>query len=107
MSIASDLLQQHIERLVEAQWQTLIADNILWELAYAPALGQPARLSGRDEAVRHANWFVGVVEKFRSFELKLYALADPEGSVAELKREGLIKATVCWSSVKWSSGVLR
>jgi hypothetical protein len=40
MTIATDLLQRHFETLVEdtAQWQTLIADDILWELAYAPAL---------------------------------------------------------------------
>src|SRR5437764_14443841 len=79
MTIASDLLQQHIQTLVDdnARWQTLIADNILWELAYAPSLGHPAQLSGRDEAVRHATWFVGAVENFRFFDLTVYALADP------------------------------
>ena len=63
MTIASDLLRQHIQTLVDdnAQWQTLIADDILWELAYAPSLGHPAKLSGRAEAVRHATWFVGAV----------------------------------------------
>ena len=44
MTIASDLLQQHIQTLVDdnTRWQTLIADDILWELAYAPSLGHPA-----------------------------------------------------------------
>jgi len=95
MTIASDLLQQHIQTLVEdnAQWQTLIADNILWELAYAPALGHPARLSGRAEVVRHATWFVGAVENFRFFDIKVYPFADPEGAVAEAQAEGLIKST--------------
>src|SRR5712691_8536335 len=95
VTIASDLLQRHIQTLVgdNAQWQTLIADDILWELAYAPALGHPARLSGRAEAERHATWFVGAVESFRFFDLKMYALADPEGAVAEVKGEGLITAT--------------
>jgi len=95
MTIASDLLQQHIQTLVDdnARWQTLIADNILWELAYAPSLGHPAQLSGREEAVRHATWFVGAVENFRFFDLKVYALADPQGAVAEVKGEGLIKST--------------
>ena len=51
MTIASDLLQRHIQTLVadNAQWQTLIADDLLWELVYAPAIGHPARLSGRKE----------------------------------------------------------
>ena len=35
MTIASALLQQHIQTLVDdnAQWQTLIADDMVWELA--------------------------------------------------------------------------
>src|SRR3954462_5073521 len=95
MTIASVLLRQHIQTLVDdnARWQTLIADDILWELAYAPALGHPARLSGREEAVRHATWFAGAVENFRYFDLGLYPLADPQGAVAEVKGEGLIKST--------------
>ena len=75
------------------QWQTLIADGIVWELAYAPALGHPARLSGRGEVMRHLAWFVGAVENFRFFDLRLYAFADPQGAAAEVKAEGLIKPT--------------
>ena len=95
MTIASDLLQRHVQTLVadNTQWQTLIADDILWELPYAVALGHPSRLSGRDEVVRHANWFVGAVENFRFFDLRLHTLADPEAAVAEVKAEGIIKAT--------------
>src|SRR5206468_1530450 len=95
MTIASDLLQQHFQTLVEdnAQWQTLIADDLLWELPYAPAIGHPARLSGREEVVRHVTWFLGAVENFRFFDLRVYAFADPDGAVAEVKAEGLIKAT--------------
>ena len=95
MTIASDLLQRHIQTLVEdnAQWQTLIADDLLWELPYAPAIGHPARLSGREEVVGHVTWFLGAVENFRFFDLKLYVLADPEAAVAEVKAEAIIKAT--------------
>jgi len=95
MTIACALLQQHIQTLVDdnAQWQKLIADDIVWELIYAPSLGHPARLSGREEAVRHATWFVGAVENFRFFDLVMHAFADPDGAVAEVKGEGLIKTT--------------
>ena len=95
MTLGSDLLHEHIRTLVDdnPKWQTLIDDDILWELAYAPALGHPAKLSGRAEAVRHATWFVSAVENFRFFDLKLYDLADTQGAVAEVKGEGLIKAT--------------
>src|SRR4051794_5427950 len=87
MTIASDLLQQHIQTLVDdnARWQTLIADDIVWKLAYAPSLGHPAQLWGRQEAVRHATWFVGAVENFRFFDVNVYALADVQGAVAEVK----------------------
>jgi ketosteroid isomerase-like protein len=37
--------------------------------------------------------FVGAVENFRFFDLKVYALPDPQGAVAEFKGEGLIKST--------------
>ena len=110
MTIASDLLQRHIQTLVDdnAQWQTLIADDILWELAYAPSLGHPAKLSGREEAVRHATWFVGAVENFRFLNLELYALADPQGAVAEVKGKGsLSQRAVCIARTTWCSSVLR
>ncbi len=109
MTIASDLLQRHIQTLVDdnAQWQTLIADDVLWELAYAPSIGHPAQLSGREEAVRHAIWFVGAVENFRFFELKVYALADPErvqspksrGRGSSSLRDVCIARIMCYSCV--------
>jgi ketosteroid isomerase-like protein len=95
VTTASDLLQQHIQTLVDdnERWQTLIADDLLWELAYAPAIGHPARLSGREEVVRHVNWFLGAVENFRFFDIRVYAFVDPQAAVAEFKAEGLIKPT--------------
>jgi|SRR2546422_2890799 len=95
MTIASDLLQRHIQTLVEdnAQWQTLIADDLLWELVYAPSIGHPARLSGRKEVVGFVTWFLGAVENFRFFDLRVYPLADPETAVAEVKAEARIKPT--------------
>ena len=95
MSIASDLLQRHIQTLVDdnAEWQTLIADDLLWELVYAPSIGHPAQLSGRDEVLRHVTWFLGAVENFRFFDMRIFPLADPEAAVAEVKAEGIIKAT--------------
>ena len=95
MTIASDLLQRHFQTLVgdNAQWQELIADDIVWELPFAPALGHPARLTGRKEVVHHITWFLGALENFRFFDLKVYPFADPEGAVAEVKAEGLIKLT--------------
>ena len=83
MTIASDLLQRHFQTLVEdnAQWQTLIADDLVWELPYAPAIGHPARLSGRAEVVRHVTWFLEAVENFRFYDLKVYAFSDPEADI--------------------------
>jgi uncharacterized protein len=95
MTIASDLLRRHFETLVadNAQWQTLIADDLVWELPFAPAIGHPARLSGRAEVVRHVTWFLGAVENFRFFDLMVHAFADPEAAVAEVRAEARIKPT--------------
>ena len=95
MTTGSDLLQRHFETLVDdnARWQDLISDDLVWELAYAPALGHPARLSGREEVLRHVAWFLSAVERFRFFDIRLYAFADPQGAAAEVKAEGLIKST--------------
>jgi hypothetical protein len=94
-TIASDLLQRHIDTLVDyaAQWQTLIADDILWELAYAPSVGHPARLSGRKEVMRHVTWFRGAVDRFRFFNVTIHSFDDPAGAVAEVEAEGVIKST--------------
>ena len=61
MSIATALLQQHLDWLVDdpQQWQQLIADNIVWDLPYAPSLGHPLNLDGREPVLRHAGWFAG------------------------------------------------
>jgi uncharacterized protein len=37
--------------------------------------------------------FLGVVQDFRFFDLRVYPLANPEAAVAEVKVEGRIKAT--------------
>src|SRR5438445_12173952 len=88
MTIASDLLNRHFQTLVDdnAQWQTLIADDIVWELAYAPAIGHPARLSGREEVVRHVAWFLEAVEKFRFFDLKVYPSPIRKGQSLKPRR---------------------
>ena len=95
MTIAADLLQHHIHTLVadNGQWQTLIADDLVWELPYAPSIGHPARLSGREEVVGFVTWFLGAVEHFRFFDLTVYACADPDLAVAEVKAEARIKPT--------------
>ena len=94
-TIASALLQRHIETLVDdaAEWETLIADDIVWELAYAPSVGHPARLSGREEVVRHVTWFRGAVDNFRFFNLTIHPFEDSAGAVAEVEAEGVIKPT--------------
>jgi ketosteroid isomerase-like protein len=95
MTIASDLVQRHVQTLVadNAQWQTLIADDLVWELVYAPSIGHPARLSGRAEVMRHVTWFLEAVENFRFFDLRVHPFADPDAAAAEVRAEALIKPT--------------
>src|SRR3954453_24083033 len=93
MTTASDLLQRHFQTLVadNARWQTLIADDLVWELPYGPGIGDPARLVGREERMRHVTGFLGALEKARFFDFQLHAFADPEAAVAEVKAEAFIK----------------
>ena len=95
MTIATDLLEQHFKTLVadNRQWQSLIADDLSWDLVYAPSLGHPARLAGREEVMRHVTWFLTAVENFRFFDLRVYPMAESEAAVAEIRAEALIKAT--------------
>lgn len=95
MSIATALLQQHLDWLVDdpQQWQQLIADNIVWDLPYAPSLGHPSKLDGRESVLRHAGWFAGAVEDFRFFDAILTATDDPEHAIARVRGEGRIAAT--------------
>lgn len=95
MNIAAELLQQHLRWLVDdnQQWQELIAEDIVWELPYAPGIGHPARLSGRDAVIRHVSWFIGAVSEFRFFDAQILPAADPQQAVARVHAEGLIKST--------------
>ena len=43
--------------------------------------------------MRRVNWFLGAVENFRFFDIRVYAFVDPQAAVAEFKAEGLIKPT--------------
>src|ERR1700741_5531759 len=90
MAIGSDLLMQHFETLVadNNQWQSLIG-----ELVYAPSLGPPARLSGREEVMRHVTWFLTAVENFHFLDLRIYPMAEPQAAAAEIRAEALIKET--------------
>jgi uncharacterized protein len=95
MTVAEQLLHRHIETLVadNARWQTLLADDVVWELPFAPALGHPARVAGRADVVQFAAWFVGAVENFRFFDVRVQACADPDAAVVEVKGEGQIKGS--------------
>ena len=71
MTVASDLLQRHVETLLSpGEWEALIADDIVWELPFAPSLGHPGRLEGRDAVEKHVKWFRGAVEDFRFSDLR-------------------------------------
>ena len=94
MTVASALLQRHIETLLSpGEWETLITDDILWELPFAPALGHPGRLEGREAVETHVKWFRSAVENFRFSDIRVYPLAEPDGAIGEVRAEGRIRAT--------------
>jgi ketosteroid isomerase-like protein len=95
MTIATDVLELHFATFVanHERWKSMIAEDLLWELPFGPTLGHPARLSGREQVLSHAEWFVGAVENFRFFDLKIHPGANPDEASAEVKADGLIKST--------------
>ena len=94
MTVASDLLQRHIATLLSpGEWEALIADDIVWELPFAPALGHPGRLEGREPVEKHVNWFRSAVEDFRFSDIRVYPWADPNGASGEVSAKGCIKET--------------
>lgn len=95
MSIGTDLLNEHLKTLVHdhERWQGMIAEDLIWELAYAPAIGHPAQLVGRDAVLKHVRWFISAVENFRFIDPVVNAFTDPEAAVARVKAEALIKPT--------------
>ena len=94
MTVASDLLQRHVETLLSpGEWEALIADDIVWELPFAPSLGHPGRLEGRDAVEKHVKWFRGAVADFRFSDLRVYPWADPNGASGEVRARGRIKET--------------
>lgn len=92
---AEQLLHLHFQTFVDdhERWKTLISDDLVWELPFAPALGHPARLVGRDRVLEHVGWFVGAVENFRFYDLQIHPGVDAAEASAEVKAEGLIKPT--------------
>lgn len=95
MKNAAELLQQHIETLVDnpVQWHKLLAEDIVWELPYAPSLGHPAKLEGRDAVSRHAAWFASAVSAFRFSGLEILSAAGQQQAVGRVRAEGRIDAT--------------
>lgn len=95
MSVAADLLRLHFETFVAdpVRWRTLIDQDLVWELPFAPALGHPAALSGREAVLEHVSWFLGAVEDFRFSDLRIYPSEDAGVAIAEVKAEGRIRET--------------
>lgn len=95
MKSATSLLEQHFATLVNnhEQWKELIADGIVWDLPYAPSLGHPDQLAGKEAVIRHAQWFISEVSDFRFFDAQVWALADPAMSAGVVRAKGLVRST--------------
>jgi uncharacterized protein len=95
VTIATDLLEQHIGTLAldNAQWKSLIADDIVWELPFASTIGHPEKLEGRAAVEAHLDWFLKAVKDFHFYDLRIFPGADPQSAVAEVKAEGIINDT--------------
>lgn len=88
------LLSLHVNLMLSdpAQWAALFVPDAVWELAFAPSLGHPARLDGVDAIVKHAQWFGKAVNEFRYSNVAIQPFADPTAAVVTMNGEGVIAA---------------
>jgi len=95
MPIVTELVERHFATLFEnnAQWQTLIADDVIWYLPYAPAIAHPSRLTGRAEVTGHLDKFLEAAQNFRFHDLEIQPFADGAGAVAEVRATAFFKPT--------------
>src|SRR6266436_3316180 len=106
MTIACALLQQHIQTLVDdnAQWQKLIADDIVWELTYAPrsAIRRGYRV-GRRQSVTQPGlwglWRISVSSTSRYMPLPIPKELSPKSrGKASSRRRGVSITKIMWCS---------
>jgi ketosteroid isomerase-like protein len=95
MSVASALLERHLQTIMNdpARWQSIISEHIIWEQPFASALGSPTRLSGRIEAIRHAQRLAETFETYKFQRPRIYVTTDPELAIAEAEAQGRMRAT--------------
>jgi ketosteroid isomerase-like protein len=95
MLSAVELMESHFDTLArdQAAWQLLIADELVWELPYAPSIGHPHKLEGRAQIVSFVSGFLKEAEGFRFHDLKINALANGTGAVAEVQATARILST--------------
>lgn len=95
MPNASELMQRHLDTLVDdpETWLSLIADDMVWELPFAPSLGYPDKLEGRTQIAGFVGAFFKAFENLRFHDIRTSALADGVGAVAETRATARIPAT--------------
>ncbi len=95
MPTATELLQSHFDTLVQdrARWQSLIADDLVWELPYAPSIGHPPKLVGREQIVSFVNEILNATEDFRFHDININAMADENKAIAEVRATARILPT--------------
>ena len=95
MPTAVELMKRHLDTLARDQvaWQSLIADNLIWELPYAPSIGHPRKLAGREQIVSSVSNFLQATEEFRFHEVNIAAMANETKAVAEVQATARILST--------------
>ena len=92
MTVASDLLQRHIETLLSpGEWESLSLITLFGN-SRRQRSGIPDGLKNARQ-LRSMNWFRGAVENFRFSDMRIYPWADPNGAAGEVRAKGLIKET--------------
>jgi ketosteroid isomerase-like protein len=90
----AELLSEHLRCVFDDQpaWQALIEDTLVWELPFAPSIGDPSALVGREQITAFVTRFRTVFDDFHFSKVNVRALVEG-GAVAEMEASGHIKSS--------------
>ena len=84
---------RYVRRGITRIGKTIIADDLVWELPYAPSLGHPARMKGRKEVAGSCNLVLGGGRRLPLLRFQRLSPRRFGRSSRQFRAEGRIKST--------------
>jgi len=94
-SEVENILDKHLELMatdVDA-WAELLAEDVVVDFPYAPSLGRPGQLVGRDTLYNHIKAATAEMDNMTFSNVRKYPTADPDELWAELHLSAVAPST--------------